>query len=65
MVCVCMPVDCALAPIMLLTDLAAHAFVAVCCRSETLDGLEIVFLHLTLPKLMTYKMADKLPVLAE
>jgi hypothetical protein len=34
------------------------------CR-ETLDGLEVVFLHLTLAKLVQYGMLDKVQLLAE
>jgi uncharacterized protein YqgQ len=34
------------------------------CR-ETLDGLEIVFMHLTLSKLIQYNMLDKVQLLAE
>lgn len=39
-------------------------FVLLLTCSETLDGIEMVFLHLTLPKLIQFKMSHKLPVLA-
>jgi hypothetical protein len=45
-------------PLLLLLALSAV------CRA-TLDSLEVVFLHLTLQKLVNYNMAHKLPVLAE